>query len=408
MQGAKRPHTGFLVVIVLALLFYIVVPRLPSLGIGDTYTSMVEGITKGNAWAYIQWALGDWADAQFHKTWLGGLFVILFAALAVELEKRRHPYCGYGACYGSGLFYSVLAAELIADAISVFLYARLMGGEAAGLGWFPTFVPVCSFAGGMVLIFGGGWKQILTAAIFGGLIGAPGSYWINKYLAVPFGMPVAIGNVGIMIIGSLVFHQVCDWLPWMHKGRMERKAATAAAAEAAAKAPAPQPAMQGDTAVFVRRIFADLTECCFFGSEWAGFGLVLGSLILAVLNAGTPAYGSNQLGAILCVQFLSAGLGLWLYWHKFKELGWIATFVAVVGVSPAMVLTFGTSLPSMALAALVGGIFSAPVAFWVSSRMPEWGHGYTGAVFSILITTLFGFFVGQFIPWSILPLYVAP
>ena len=108
------------------------------------------------------------------------------------------------------------------------------------------------------------------------------------------------------------------------------------------------------------------------------------------------------------MQFLSAGLGLWLYWHKFKELGWIATFVAVVGVSPAMVLTFGTSLPSMALAALVGGIFSAPVAFWVSSRMPEWGHGYTGAVFSILITTLFGFFVGQFIPWSILPLYVAP
>ncbi|MBM4431128.1 MAG: hypothetical protein FJ026_12390, partial [Chloroflexi bacterium] len=369
----SRPTTGFLIIVALALVFYFVVPNLPNMNIGDSYVALTDRIAAGDLIAKVQWGLGDWSDAQFHKTWLSGLLVILGAVFAAELQKRRHPLTGFGASYGSGLFYKILAAEVIADAISVALYARLIGGAG---GWFPTFIPVCSFAGGAVLMYGGGWPTILTVGILGGVIGGPGAAFINKYLATPFGLPVAIGNVGIMILGAMVFHSVFEFMPWMKAGQAKMKEEAAAAAKTAA--PLPKPAAN-DTVLFVKRVFADFTECCFFGSDWAGAGLVVGSLIMAIMNADSVSYGTRQLGTILCVQLLASGLGLWLYWHKFKQLGWIATFVSMVGVSPAMVLVFGASFPVVLVAALVGGIFGAPIAFWVSSRLPEWGPGYTGA-----------------------------
>jgi hypothetical protein len=382
-----------LIIIALALVFYFVVPNLPNMNIGDTYAALTDKIAAGDLVAKVQWALGDWSDAQFHKTWLSGLLVIVGAIIAATLEKSRSKMAGFGAAYGSGLFYKILTAEVIADAISVAMYSRLIGG---GGGWFPTFIPVCSFAGGAVLMYGGSWPVILTVAGLGGIIGGPGAAFINKYLATPFGLPVAIGNVGIMILGALVLHSVFEFMPWMKAGQAKQKEAAAAAAKTAA--PLPKPAAN-DTMLFIKRVFADFTECCFFGSDWAGAGLVVGSLIMVMLNQGSVSYGSKQLGAILCVQLLASGLGLWLYWAKFKQLGWIATFVSMVGVSPAMVLVFGATIPVVLVAALVGGIFGAPIAAWISSRLPEWGPGYTGAVTSILFCTFIGFAVAYALPW---------
>lgn len=397
----KRPLVGFIIVILLALVFLYGMPALPSLGIGENYSEMVAK-TPNELGAAIRWALGDWNDAQFYKSWIGGLLLIIGGFVAYLLEKSNSKYKGFGVSYGSGLWPSVLAATVLADFISNLLYTHLLINDpiAKQIAWVPTFIPVCSLAAGAILTFGSGWKKILTAGILGGLVGCPGSYFIIKYICVPTGMPVAVGNVGVMVVASILFHETYQYVPWMRK-----QAIMPVVAEVTQPAPEvksePKLAYEEDNQdfLFVRRVFADLCEANFYGSEWAGLLMVIGLVIQVVLNNQNPAYGSGMLGPILASQFLASGIGLYVYWHRFKQLGWIATFVPVVTLGPAAVLLYGSHLYVVLTAAIFGGLFGAPIAGYISSHIPKHWHSYTGAVSSMLIITLLFIAMMQALPW---------
>lgn len=399
----KRPVLGFAVTLIIGLIFLYGLPLLPNLNIGNTYGDMVTKLPT-DIGARIEWAIGDWGDAQFYKSWIGGLFLILGAFAAYFLEKSGSKLKGFGISYGTGLFLSVIAAEILADIISNVLYIPLIWLDpvAAKAGWIPTFIPVCSFAAGAVLSFGGDWKKVLTAAVFGGVIGCPGSWFICKYLAIPFGMPVAIGNVGVMVIGSILIHETFRYLPWMKKQ-------TIGPEPVAAPAPAPTGPVKlnhegcNQDLLFVRRVLADLNECSFFGSEVASIFMIVGLVIHFMLNTKNPAYGTGLLGAVLAVQFFASGIGLFMYWPLFKEKGWIATFVPVVTLGPVAVMFYGASLYVVVVAGIFGGLFGAPIALYISSRLPRDWPGYTGAVSSMLIITLVFVAVFQIMPWFGLP-----
>lgn len=395
-EAVTRPLGGFVIVLVIALVFLYGMPLLPNLNVGLTYGELVEKAPSELA-AAVEWALGDWGDAQFYKSYLGGLFLILGAFVALSLEKSKSKYNRFGIAYGSGLFPSVLAAQLIAAFLSNLFYTRLLVNDpvAAAVGWVPTFIPICSLAPGLVLIYGGGWKKVLTAGIFGGLVGAPGSFFIIKYFCVPTGMPVAVGNVGIMVIASILFHETFKYVPWMKK-----VAPPAMPHDKVETTPEPaQPQPENENILFVRRVFADLSEANFYGSDIASFIMVLGLIIHFILNPMNPAYGSGWLGAILASQLVASGIGLYLYWPRFKELGWIATFVPVVTLGPAAVLMYGPHLYVILVAGIFGGFFGAPIAGLISSKLPSHMHGYTGAVSSMLILTLIFIAVMQVMPW---------
>jgi hypothetical protein len=395
-ETVTRPLGGFAATLVIALVFLYGLPLLPNLNIGLTYGELVER-APFELGAALQWALGDWGDAQFYKSYIGGLFLILGAFVALGLEKSKSKYNRFGISYGSGLFTSVLAAQVIAASISNLLYTRLLVNDpvAAAIGWVPTFIPICSLAPGLVLIFGGGWKKVLTAGIFGGLVGAPGSFFIIKYIAVPTGMPVAVGNVGVMVIAAILFHETFKYVPWMKK-----EEPPAMPHDRVESNPEPiEVKSENENILFVRRVFADLTEANFYGSDIASYIMVVGLIIHFIMNPMNPSYGSGWLGAILASQLVASGIGLYLYWPRFKELGWIATFVPVVTLGPAAVLMYGPHLYVILVAGIFGGFFGAPIAGLISSKLPSHMHGYIGAVSSMLILTLVFIAVMQVMPW---------
>jgi hypothetical protein len=356
----QRPWGGFAITTVLALVFLYGLPLLPNFGVGQTYGDLVKNAPV-NLTSGVEWLLGDWGDAQFYKSWIGGIFLIAGAFVAFLLERSGSKLKGFGVSYGTGLWPKVLTAQLIAAVISNVLYLRLLVNDpvAAKVGWVPTFIPICSLAAGTVLSFGGNWKKVLTAGILAGLVGAPGSFFIIKYICVPTGMPVAVGNVGIMVIASILFHETFQYVPWMRKQEV-----LLVPAKVEPPAPAPEPKLlyeEGDQNwLFVRRVFADLTEANFYGSDVAGIIMVVGLIIHFMLNPLNPSYGTGWLGAVLASQFLASGIGLMLYWHRFKQLGWIATFVPVVTLGPAAVMMYGPHLYVVVVAAIFGGIFGAP------------------------------------------------
>ena len=402
VASIKRPWLGFVITIIIALVFLYGMPLLPSLNIGNTYSTMVAALPN-NLGARIEWALGDWVDAQFYKNWIGGLLLILGGFVAMALEKTNSKLKGFGITYGTGLFVNILIAEIIADVISNILYIPLFVHDpvAAKVGWIPTFIPVCSFAAGTVLIFGGDWKKVLTGGVVGGIVGCPGSWFIIKYICVPTGMPVAVGNVGIMVIGTFVIFEAYRYIPWMYPQKVGQETPPRSSPVTQTD---PQPLKLAyddcnQTWLFVRRCFADMNECCFFGSDVAAFIMVVGLIIGQLLNAKNPSYGTTWLGAVLSVQLMASAVGLFLYWHRFKELGWIGTFVPVVTLGPAAVLIYGPKLYVVLAAAIFGGVFGAPIARAIAAKLPSHIHTYVGVVASMLIITLIFIAVFQAMPW---------
>ncbi len=59
----------------------------------------------------------------------------------------------------------------------------------------------------------------------------------------------------------------------------------------------------------------------------------------------------------------------------------------VVSVGPAAVLTFGGSMPSIILGAVLGAIIGPPLAQAIYKRFPAHYHPYAGSVTSMAITT---------------------
>lgn len=396
----QRPWLGYGITVALALVFMYGLPLLPNLNLDIAYGDMVKALPTSIS-ARVAWWLGDWGDAQFYKSWLGALFLLAGSAVAWYLERTKSKYKGFGISYGTGLWPQILAAQLIASVISNVLFIPMLWNDpvAAKVAWWPTFIPICSLAAGAVLSFGGDWKKVVTAGVFGGLVGGPGSWFIIKYICVPTGMPVAVGNVGIMVIASILFHETFQFVPWMRKQEVVLGSPMAPPAEPAAAPTALAHEGVNQDWLFVRRVFADLNECLFYGSDVAAMFMVVGLIIAFMLNPLGPAYGTGWLGAVLASQFLASGFGLMLYWHRYKTLGWIDTFVPVVTLGPAAVMIYGPHLYVVVVAAIFGGMFGQPIAQYIRNVMPKHWPGYTGAVSAMLIITLIFIAVMQVLPW---------
>jgi hypothetical protein len=341
--------------------------------------------TPQNTLDRIWWFLGDMTEAQFHKNVPGAIGLIVGAALAHWLYRRKSPACGFAICYGTGLWPSVFLASALGLFLSVFVFdfAGVLGSTKVG--WVPTFVPFVSVPASIVFLYGPSVRSILTGGILGGLLGFPIAWFLIEKLLVPWGLPIVIGNVTSMCVAGIVCFEICQHLPWMRK--VEKLASAESDSELSdTEKPTPTDSM-GTAGWFVRRVLADFTEANFYGNEVASLGLLAGGIVGWLINPSHPAYGSGVFPALLASQFLASATGVFVYFNQWRRFGWYPTFVPVVSVAPAIVLMFGGTPQSILAGGILGGIIGPPVAHMVGRNVPPHWHPYVGNVFSMALST---------------------
>jgi len=138
----------------------------------------------------------------------------------------------------------------------------------------------------------------------------------------------------------------------------------------------------------VRRVLADFSEAPFFGNEWASLVLLVGVLLAYGLNPLSPAYGSGLVLHLVAGQALTSLLGVTMWRHQWKKRGWYPTYVPLVSVVPAAVLTCGGSATVVIISAFLGALMAPPLACAIAQRLPTYVHPYIGNVLSMAISTL--------------------
>jgi hypothetical protein len=138
----------------------------------------------------------------------------------------------------------------------------------------------------------------------------------------------------------------------------------------------------------LRRVLADFSEAPFFGNELASLGLLLGVLLAYAMNPISPAYGSGLLLHIIAAQALSSAIGVLVWRRQWMKRGWYPTYVPLVSVVPAAILTHGGSGLVIGSSALLGALIAPPLACAIAKRLPADMHAYIGNVLSMAISTL--------------------
>ncbi|HWD06235.1 MAG TPA: hypothetical protein VG674_27720 [Amycolatopsis sp.] len=320
---------------------------------------------------FLRWFVGDTTEAQFFKTGLGGLGLLGGGWLAHVAAKRGSRWAGFPIAAGTGLWPWLTGAALAGLLLSDLVWGWTIPATGE---WQPTFVAFVSVPPAIVLTYGRGWRVAATGAALGVLLPTPIAIGLVQFGCYPLGLPSVIGNVSGMWIGALVAFPLCRLLPWLPK-------------PLAAPAAPVDPPRQGPVWV-LRRVLADFTEAPFHGNELASAGLIAGTVVTFLLNPQTPVYGGGLLPALLATQVLTSTVGVLVYRRSWARHGWYPTFVPLVSVAPAVVLTYGATVQAVVIGAVLGALIAPPFAAFVSRKLPAVIHPFVGNVFSMAVCTL--------------------
>lgn len=390
----KRPVGAFVIMLALGLAVYACsFITFPANSILPDYTTWLQQIAAGNFLAKIAWVFADWAEPCYQATALGGILMILGCVISLHTGKKSKMT--FGVCYGTGLFYRILVAQLIAIVGSGFLYQGMF--ENKDIGFVPTFIAVASFTPAIVITYGGEWRKVFTAGILGIICGCPFAYFTYANFVQPWGLPGCVAWVTPMIVMGFVGIEVCRVLPWMKRQRSDPEKPAPEKKDVVVPGQANISEMNG--LWFVKRVFTDFSEPNFYGNELSGLLFVLGGVISVFLNPKNPCYGDGNLFlAILASQLLASALGIFLYWHRYYELGWYNTFVPLASLTPAFLLFYGTSFHVLITAVIIGAVFMPPVADWIGRTVAKHHAGYIGSVVAMWILPIVFISAFNYIP----------
>lgn len=344
-------------------------------GVWPDYADMVANLHE--PLARLRWIVGDISEVAFYKHELPAIGLLLGAALAHWAHRTGRAWQGFAICYGTGLWPWLVTSSLLGLVFSHVLWGWTLSAST----WQPTFVAFVSLPAAMVLLFGGGWKVAINGALLGALLVTPASLLLVNYLCYPFGLPVVIGNVGGMAVASVLAFMLC------------RRFAGLVRSTPPVDAPPPAPVVERATPHYgvgwtLRRVLADFSEAPFFGNELASLGLLLGVLAAYLLSPAGPAYGSQLVLEMVGGQALASLIGVLLWRRQWMQRGWYPTYIPIVSVVPAAVLTLGGTWEVVVLSAGLGAVMAPPLAVAISQRLPSHLHGYIGNVLSMAACTL--------------------
>ena len=349
------------------------------------YTKLVESVyTPRNQ---LLWFLINWTEPEFFAGPVSTICLLAGALIAWLLSIRKSKYAGIEICYGSARIWPwVFASQVLSLIFTEYLFGYLHLFDT-GLTWIPTFIVIVSVPPSMVLMYGPGFTTLLTASLLGAVLCTPTAYWISQATA-SWGIPGAANNVLCMVVAGVIAGCVCRVLPWMKKRAIPRTGNFN------------DPGIDYKSPLWIlRRTLADFTEPQFYGNDIAGLFVIIGVIIDWLIHPSLLCGGANQLPAILLSQFISGGLGVFLYTGRYQERGWYGTYVPVVCTSPACILLHGSTMPIILISGILGGIIGAPIAHWLEDRRPEFIHGTVPNVFAMALSTVIVSAVIMCIPW---------
>lgn len=323
----------------------------------------------------LRWIIGDISEVAFYKHELPALGLLLGACLAHWAHAEGYRWQGFPICYGTGLWPWLFFSSLLGLLLSHALWGWTL---AAGI-WQPTFVAFVSLPAAMVLVFGGGWRVSIVGAVLGALLVTPASLLFVNVLCYPLNLPLVVGNVLGMAVASIAAFVLCKRYPqWVRHTRTPFQP----------KVAAPAGQVGQGLGWTLRRVLADFSEAPFFGNELASLGLLLGVLLAFALGPGGPAYGSYLVLELVGGQALASLIGVVIWRRQWRERGWYPTYIPIVSIVPAAVLTLGGSWQVIVLSASLGALIAPPLAVAITQRLPGYMHGYIGNVLSMAISTL--------------------
>lgn len=369
--------TGFLLTLGIGFALYLLIPVLPHLGVqGYAYAQVVDGINN-SAFKQVLWFFMNFTEADFFAGFFSSLLLMVGGVVAWRLALSGSRLAGFPICYGSsGLWPWVFASQVLSLLLTMYAFNYMALFNVPGTTWTPTFIVVVSAPPAIVLLYGQGWRTLLTASVLPAIVATPLAYWMSTVFIPLLQIPVGVAFVTTMGITGWVLCAVASVLPWM-------------VAKPAQQYTAP-PENIYSPLWSVRRALADFTEPHFWGNEVVTLFLFVGLFLDMIFNSshGLGGGAAKFMPAILLSQFIAAGVGIFLYARKFENSGWYATYVPVVSVGPFCVLAFGPTVGAAMLAGTLGGILGAPLASFISQRLPKGVHGFVGNVFSMAICTV--------------------
>ncbi|UVL23203.1 hypothetical protein [Pseudomonas donghuensis] len=342
------------------------------IGLWPDYVHMMSNLNQ--PLARLRWVIGDISEVAFYKHELPALGLLAGAALAHWANRNGKRWQGFAICYGTGLWPWLVTSSLLGLWFSHALWGWTLNSGT----WQPTFVAFVSLPAAMVLVFGPGWKVAFSGALMGALLVTPASLLLVNYLCYPLKLPVVVGNVGGMAVASVLAFILIRRFPLLVRST------------ASEHTPQAVGQIQADYGITwtLRRVLADFSEAPFFGNELASLGLLLGLLLAYILSPTGPAYGSQLVVQMVAGQVLASFIGVLIWRRQWMHLGWYPTYIPIVSVVPAAVLTFGGSWQVVGLSAVLGALLAPPLAAAISQRLPSHMHGFIGNVLSMAVSTL--------------------
>lgn len=383
--------TGLLLSLFIGLLIYWGLNSLKGM---QTFLSYNQIVAKAGSDPFykILWMLMDFTEAEFYAGVFAGIFLIAGAFIAWRLDVKNSRLAGFSICYGTNMWPWVFASQVLSMAIVLYFlnYTHLFNEYT----WLPTFITVVGGPPALMLIYGPNPHALITGSILGAFIAFPIAFWLMTKVISVVEVPVVVANVTTMALIGIILCQIFKVLPWMKK--VPYKKLDKPAEE---KTPEETIKDMSKPSWFLRRVFADFSEAQFYGNEIAGIFLLIGVIIDFILNSQHPAYGSGLLPAMILAQIVGSATGIFLYFNKWIEKGWYATFVPVVSSAPACVLAFGGSISVALFAGILSGIIGAPYAEHLSNKLPEDFHPTIANVTSMAVTTIIVYVVMKALPW---------
>ncbi|OJZ75033.1 hypothetical protein BRW65_06970 [Mycobacterium paraffinicum] len=327
---------------------------------------------------FLLWTIGDTTEPGFAHSAFGGLLMVLGGLVAHLGLRAGRRWMGFPVSSGTGLYLWTVGSAGLGLVLSnlVWGWTIAVSGE-----WQPTFVPFASVPAAVVLIYGGRPSVALTGAVLGAGLTTPVALAAVNLGCRPLGLPTVIGATTGMWISALIGFALCRRLPWLPQSEpLVPGCDTGCAHCLTCRAPL-------GSRWLARRMLADFTEAQFIGNEWAGAGLLVGTVTSYLVDPATASGAGNLLPRLLIAQTLSAGMAVAAWRRQWAKHGWYPTFVPVVSVAPATVLAFGGTAQAVVAGAVLGALTAPPVAAAIARRLPTDFHPFIGNVVSMCVLT---------------------
>lgn len=325
--------------------------------------------------SFVGWTLQSISEPQFSVVTYAGVGLLVGGWFGHIAHTRRWRIQGFTQACGTGLWPAVTVAALVSLVLSNLIWGWTL---AEGL-WQPLFIPIASIAPAVVVTYGPTTKVVATAAGLGAIIAPPLALVLVNLVCAPLALPPVIGVTGAMALAALPAFLLCRHLPWMPSPWAWRTMDSP---------DSPSGHARYGTLWILRRALADFSEAQFFGSEWAGAGVIAGAVVAWLTVPNVVAYGTGLLLPILAAQVVTALIAVVVWRGRWKRDGFYPTFVPIVSVAPAAVLSLGWNPVAILAAVVLGALLGPPLAARISHRAPQWCHPYLGNVASMAITTL--------------------